>query len=535
MRFDNLQRIEFIVGYNQAPSLTLEKAVMTMREGEVALVWARIPFKAGKTNRNRLLDDLDDIPATPKPQPGSQSPEIQYRCHLVKVENPPPVTQEDCLFWAEQRKAKANELFKKQQYAAAKRAYKAALMLVPDDPFSDEPNEEVRKLAVPLHLNVCACFIKDGKWEKVLRHCNAALDMDPTNVKGLFRKGKALTELNRLEEASQAYERAVRLEPNNAEVREELDAIQIRIKKKPVQDLIGKLESAISSKQYEKVSSIAFEVGMLMQQQPHHKEYVGPLGMLALITALNIDDAQVQREVLGALKGVCGRHSENQQLFGKEGGCASLLAVLRNACLTVDAVAMGSGCSLLVIVLSEEGDQLPNVERVVQLDGLELLLQCVAAFSDQDEHLGVLAGMCAALDQLLPHPLTGMRLATAAQHASRPVLRAMQQYPVVSDIQNTGCAVLASLLRVKPELAETVDDKGTGVRASLAALRCDPINVQRDANALFVCRVLVERSAAAREALTAELFDLIGEVQQRNPAVEALQENAQALLALRSS
>lgn len=55
-----------------------------------------------------------------------------------------------------------------------------------------------------------------------------ALELDPNNVKGLLRQGKAHIELDDWAEARQSLNKALEVEPNNQDVKREL----VRLNKK---------------------------------------------------------------------------------------------------------------------------------------------------------------------------------------------------------------------------------------------------------------------------------------------------------------
>lgn len=59
-------------------------------------------------------------------------------------------------------------------------------------------------------------------------HFPQALELDPNNVKGYVRRGKALTELDDWEAAKAAFAKATKIDPNNPDVKRE----QARLLKK---------------------------------------------------------------------------------------------------------------------------------------------------------------------------------------------------------------------------------------------------------------------------------------------------------------
>lgn len=83
----------------------------------------------------------------------------------------------------------------------------------------DLPQQQRIKKAIALAI--------DGHWELAVEENRVLLEQDPENVESLNRLGKALTELGQLDEAAEAYERALSIENTNAIARRNL----IRISK----------------------------------------------------------------------------------------------------------------------------------------------------------------------------------------------------------------------------------------------------------------------------------------------------------------
>lgn len=54
----------------------------------------------------------------------------------------------------------------------------------------DEEEEEIRKVEVPIVLNMAAALILDKKWDESLKECDKVLEIQEGNVKALFRRGQ---------------------------------------------------------------------------------------------------------------------------------------------------------------------------------------------------------------------------------------------------------------------------------------------------------------------------------------------------------
>lgn len=49
----------------------------------------------------------------------------------------------------------------------------------------------VKDIKSVIHVNKAACYDKEGRTEDVVNECNKALDLRGSNVKALFRRGRA--------------------------------------------------------------------------------------------------------------------------------------------------------------------------------------------------------------------------------------------------------------------------------------------------------------------------------------------------------
>jgi len=85
-----------------------------------------------------------------------------------------------------------------------------------------------------LYTNRAAAYAGLNDWEKSLADANKSLSINADWLKGHFRKGAALVELKRYEDAVEAYKRAVQLDPGNQDITSKLkEAEQLFKKNKP--------------------------------------------------------------------------------------------------------------------------------------------------------------------------------------------------------------------------------------------------------------------------------------------------------------
>lgn len=120
---------------------------------------------------------------------------------------------------AEEEKEKGNELFKKGDYSDAIKHYSEAIKRNPDDP--------------KLYSNRAACYTKLAAFDLGLKDCEMCIKLDDKFIKGYIRKGKILQGMQQSSKASAAYQKALELDPNNAEAIEGYRACSMSFQRNP--------------------------------------------------------------------------------------------------------------------------------------------------------------------------------------------------------------------------------------------------------------------------------------------------------------
>jgi DnaJ family protein C protein 7 len=112
---------------------------------------------------------------------------------------------------AEAHKAQGNEEYKKGDYAAAVAHYSRAI-----EEFPEEPS---------YYGNRAASRMMEGEWKPALDDALKATQLDPSFTKGYLRAGKCYVKLGDFVRAKMQYEKALGLEPNNADAKKELHLV----------------------------------------------------------------------------------------------------------------------------------------------------------------------------------------------------------------------------------------------------------------------------------------------------------------------
>ena len=109
-------------------------------------------------------------------------------------------TREDVsasLHVASEHKAEGNAEFHKSNFSSAFGEYKQALATIHHLSYPQvqaqfpDLAEQLKQLLVSIHSNMAACKLLQKAFDDVILHTNLVLELDPHNVKGLVRRGKA--------------------------------------------------------------------------------------------------------------------------------------------------------------------------------------------------------------------------------------------------------------------------------------------------------------------------------------------------------
>ncbi|GFQ08011.1 peptidyl-prolyl cis-trans isomerase fkbp65 [Phtheirospermum japonicum] len=196
------ESFEYMCGEEQIPE-GLDRAVMTMRKGEEAIV--------------KISSDL------------FESYYVLYEIKLIDLIKEKPYWKMDArerIAACETKKNDGNILFKAGKFQlASKKALsifntlQASKCAEYSHSFTDYEKLQANTLRLSCYLNAAACKLKLGEYQHVSRLCTKVLELDPQNVKALFRRSQAYMRTSDLEKAEEDINGALSIDPNNKEVK----------------------------------------------------------------------------------------------------------------------------------------------------------------------------------------------------------------------------------------------------------------------------------------------------------------------------
>ncbi|XP_040566341.1 AH receptor-interacting protein [Lepeophtheirus salmonis] len=173
---------------------------------------------------------------------------LEFIMELISAESPDEYEKENWQMNPEEKRnslsklrLQGNELFRGKKYKEAALQYAEAIgrleQLILREKPQDDPWHELRKEKVPLLLNYSQCKLLADEYYAVIEHTSEVLEIDPDNVKALFRRGKAHIGAWNPIEAKSDFQRVSILDPSLAKTcAKEIKFIESLEKEKDFED-----------------------------------------------------------------------------------------------------------------------------------------------------------------------------------------------------------------------------------------------------------------------------------------------------------
>lgn len=185
------------------------------------------------SDNEEIINEDNHQTQEPQPHPAA-SPEEETADSNINDEE----LQQKILAQANDAKLEGNRLFGDGRYEEALLQYDAALQVALDIPLF----VDLRSIC---HSNRAVCFLKLGKYEDTIKECTKALELNPSYMKALVRRGEAHEKLEHFEEAIADMKRILELDPSNDQAKKvirRLEPLAAEKREKMKEEMIGKLK-----------------------------------------------------------------------------------------------------------------------------------------------------------------------------------------------------------------------------------------------------------------------------------------------------
>ncbi|KAL8225033.1 hypothetical protein R6Q57_017590 [Mikania cordata] len=201
----------------------LDRAVVTMKKGEVALLTIAPEYAFGSTGSEQELAVV--------PPNATVTYEIELVSFVKEKESWDMNTTQEKIEAAGKKKEEGNAFFKAGKYKkAVKRYEKAAKYIEYDTNFEEEEKKQAKALKITCNLNNAACQLKLKEYKQAEKLCTKVLELESTNVKALYRRAQAYINVADLDLAELDIKKALEIDPNNKDVKLEYKVLKEKIK-----------------------------------------------------------------------------------------------------------------------------------------------------------------------------------------------------------------------------------------------------------------------------------------------------------------
>merc|ERR1712213_189382 len=120
-----------------------------------------------------------------------------------------------------------NTFYRSKDYTKAVRKYTKACRYLSSlrdamGTTEEEEEEKIRAVEIPLKLNIAACHLASKNWDEAKKECENVIEVQESNSKALFRRGRALLGMNDFDGALKDLQKVRELQPDDKGVLNEI-------------------------------------------------------------------------------------------------------------------------------------------------------------------------------------------------------------------------------------------------------------------------------------------------------------------------
>lgn len=199
--------VSFVLGEGLEVGIVdgVEQGLQKMKKGEHArlLVKSKYAYRAEGSVQHNIPPNAD----------------LEYEVEMKKFEKSKESWEMETgekLEQCEISKSKGTEFFKANKFSLAIRYYKKILdYLKSEESLQGEEADKKKSLLLAAHLNLAMCYLKLKEDFQACKSCDEALQLDPKNEKGLFRRGTANLNLQNFDVALEDFKAVLEIDPEN--------------------------------------------------------------------------------------------------------------------------------------------------------------------------------------------------------------------------------------------------------------------------------------------------------------------------------
>ncbi|XP_033120695.1 peptidyl-prolyl cis-trans isomerase FKBP8-like [Anneissia japonica] len=175
---------------------------------------------------------------------------------------------------ADDKRERGNELFTRNDYSGAINSYTRAIEILNANESADKEGfKKLQQSKVKCYNNLAAAQIKVQAYSAARKSCDWVLSNEKDNAKALFRKGKVLASQGELTEALEITKKALKLEPSNKVIHQELSRLLAK-------------QSEEKEKEKDLYKKMVGDMANMAESTPARTKMKNKYGMFALFAGL---------------------------------------------------------------------------------------------------------------------------------------------------------------------------------------------------------------------------------------------------------
>ncbi|KAK0422200.1 hypothetical protein QR680_007427 [Steinernema hermaphroditum] len=248
---DSHEEFTFILGFGMVID-AWEMVVLLMQEGEKCRIRSSSRFAYGEYGSRE----------DPVVEPNQ---DMEYTIELLSIGDSPTymnMSFDEFAAFVNVLKARGKYYFNREEYDKAIYVYKRAMELRD----IEEGDVPIRKLFSTIRSNIAMCYAKMGDLRTAKEEAEAALELDPCNVKAMLKRAQALEKMNEFEDAVDQLKEALAVEPDSPHITRELNRLKVLLREQRAaeRELYKRMMAGLDDPSVRRNRRMSFQMRYLM-------------------------------------------------------------------------------------------------------------------------------------------------------------------------------------------------------------------------------------------------------------------------------